>query len=378
MRHLEKVVLLALAPLACASPGSGDATPLSAPFGAANVPSGPVAPHVNGGIVAYPPLGDPSDDEIDPLGPGIVVMGGAAPVVSAFAWTEETIGQGRVSAGDLVILRSTYDDSLSSIAFDAGGFNSVRTLVVPADASAEDLVDAATYMVEVEAVLFADDDALPLVKWSSSALMTEVKNVFLRGGVILGIGESATAFGAFALDPLASGANDVGSSAAVANPFDPAITFTEVFQFPPLGNLIVDSHFTGLDRLGRLSAFMARQVAAGTLTTTPPRVFGVGVDDTNAIAIDRFGRTTLLQDAGAKGGGFVLSAGAPSQVESGMPLIYDGIVVTRLDTVGETYELARGCGTAFSYGVSVNGTDATAYSPADPYTAAGVSSPCPD
>lgn len=378
MRHLEKVVLLALAPLACAGPGGGDSTPQAAPFGAATVPVGPIAPHVNGGLMAYPPLGNPSDDEIDPLGPAIVVMGGATPVVAAFAWTEETIGAGRVAAGDVVILRSTDDDSLSSVAFNAGGFNSVRTLVIPADAQPEDLVDAAAYMTEVEAVVFADDDALPLVKWSASPLMTAVKNVFLRGGVILGVGESATAFGAFALDPLASGAGEVVSSAAVANPFDPAITFTEVFQFPPLGNLIVDSHFTGLDRMGRLSAFMARQVAAGTLTTVPPRVFGVGVDDTNAIAIDRFGHTALLQDPGATGGGFVLSAGVPSQVEAGAPLIYDGITVTRLDTVGETYELARACGSAFSYAVSVNGTDATAYSPADPYTAAGASSPCPD
>lgn len=378
MRHLEKVVLLALAPLACAAPGSGDTTQQPATFGPANQPAGPVAPHVNGNIVVYPPLGNPANDEIDPLGPGLVLMGGAKPIVAAFAWAEQTIGQGRPSAGDLVIVRATGDDSLSSIAFDAGAFNSVRTIVVPADASAEDLVDAAAYLTEVEAVLFADDDALPIVKWSGSALMTEVRNVFERGGVILGVGESATAFGEFALDPLATGADAVVSSDAVANPFDPAITFTQVFQFPQLGNLIVDTHFTSLDRLGRLSAFMARQVAAGTLTTSPPRVFGVGVDDANAIAIDRFGHTTLLQDGDTQGGGFVLVAGVPSQVESGMPLIYDGIQVTRLDTVGETYELARGCGTAFTYGVSVDGTAASAYSPADPYTAAGVSSPCPD
>jgi cyanophycinase-like exopeptidase len=378
MHHLEKIALLVLAPLACAAPGSGDATSHASSSGPANQPSGPVAPHVNGNIVVYPPHGNASNDEIDPLGPGLVLMGGAMPVVASFAWAEQTIGAGRPSAGDVVILRSTDDDSLSSVVFAAGAFNSVRTIVVPTDASMEDLIDASTYLAEVEAVVFADDDAVPLAKWSGSPLLAAVANVFERGGVIMGLGDSATAFGQFALDPLASGADAVESTAAVANPFDPAITFTNVFQFPQLGNLVVDAHFTALDRLGRLSAFMARQVAAGTLTTNPPRVFGVGVDDDNAIAIDRFGRTTLLQDGDTSGGGFVLVAGVPSQVESGVPLIYDGIQVTRLDTVGETYELTRGCGTAFTYGISVDGADATAYSPADPYTAAGVSSPCPD
>ena len=378
MRHLEKVLLLALAPFACAGPGSDDTAPEPAPFGPSNVPSGPVAPQVDGSIVVYPALGNPSDDEIDPLGPGLVVMGGSTPVIAAFPWAEETIGAGRMSAGDVVILRSSGDDSLSALAFNAGGFNSVRTIVIPADASGEDLVEAAAYLTEVEAVLFADDDALALVKWSASPLIAAVNNVFLRGGIILGVGGSATAFGAFALNPLAAGADDVVSSAAVANPFDPAITFTQVFDFPQLGNLIVDTHFTALDRLGRLGAFMARQVAAGTLTTNPTRVFGVGVDDANAIAIDRFGQTTLLQDANAAGGGFVLVAGTPTEVVAGMPLVYDDIAVTRLDTVGETYQLVEGCGTGFTYDVSIDGASASEYSPADPYSAAGVSSPCAD
>jgi len=381
MRPLREIALVVFAPLAlvaCASPGSGDATSAPSSFGPSSQPAGPVAPHVNGGIVVYPPLGNPSNDEIDPLGPGLVLMGGAKPVVSSFAWAENTIGAGRASAGDVVILRSTDDDSLTSIAFAAGAFNSVRTVVVPADASPEDLVDAAVYLAEVEAVVFADDDAVPLTKWSGSPLLAAVANMFERGGIVLGLGDSVTAFGQFAFDPLASGASAVESSAAVANPFDPAITFTQVFEFPQLGNLIVDAHFTSLDRLGRLAAFMARQVADGTLTTHPPRVFGVGVDEENAVAIDRFGHTTLLQDGNTTGGGFVLAAGVPSQVVAGAPLIYDGIEVTRLDTVGETYELTRGCGTAFTYTVSVDGADAVYYSPANPYTAAGVSSPCTD
>ncbi len=311
MKHLGKIVLLAVAPLACAAPGQGDGGAQPASFGPANVPQ-EVAPHVNGSILVYPPLGNPTGDEINPLGPALVLMGGARPVVSAFAWAEQTIGLGRAAAGDLVILRATGDDSLSNVAFQAGGFNSVRTIVIPADAPPEDLVDAAAYLTEVEAILFADDDALPLVKWASSPLMTAVGNVFLRGGVILGLGESATAFGQFALDPLSPGAGDVVSTGAVANPFEPSIAFTEVFRFPELGNLIVDTHFTSLDRLGRLTAFMARQVAAGTLSTDPPLVLGVGIDDGNAIAVDRFGQATLLQDPGAQGGGFVLVGGAPA------------------------------------------------------------------
>lgn len=330
----------------------------------------------DGALVVHSRLGSPADDQMGPIGPGIVLLGGGPDVDSAFHWMRATIAATRHTAGDVVVLRANDDDSLAQHVAELGVFNSVQTLTLSPKASADDLDVVAFFLSRAEGVIIASDDASEFLRWRTTALVAAVQGVFDRGGVVAGVGGGASILGQFAHDTaLASGA--VQTSDAIANPFGKSMVFVrDTFRFPQLEGFLVDAHFRENDRFGRLAAFMARQVSDGTLASHPPRVFGIGVDQGNAVVIDRFSRASLLQADGVAGGAYVLTGGAPEQIKPGLPLVYRDIVVARMDSPGEAFDLDRGCGTAFMYRVSVQGGDMQRYAPIDPYEAAGVSNDC--
>jgi cyanophycinase-like exopeptidase len=252
----------------------------------------------------------------------------------------------------------------------------VQTVVVMRSATADDLDDVAHVLELAEGVVLASDDAAEFLRWRGTALAEAVQRAFDRGGVIAGTGGGASVLGQFAHD--AASASSVQTIDALANPYENSIAFArDTFRFPQLEGLIIDTHFRENDRFGRLSAFMARQVADGTLASHPPRVFGIGVDEGNAVTIDRFGRALLFQADGVEGGAYILAGGSPEQIMPDQPLIYRDLVVARMDSPGEAFDLDRGCGTAFVYRVSVSGGDPQKYSPTNPYEAPGIAHDCP-
>ncbi len=330
----------------------------------------------DGALVVHTRLGSPVDDPMGPVGPGLVLMGGGPDVDAAFHWMHATIASTRGSAGDVVVLRANDDDSFAQHVASLGVFNSVQTLTLTPGASADDLEVAAYLISRAEGVIIASDDATEFLRWRTSVLVAAVQAVFDRGGVVAGVGGGASILGQFTHDTaLASG--PVQTSDALQNPFGKSVIFAnDTFRFPQLEGLIVDAHFRENDRFGRLSAFMARQISDGTLVTHPPRALGIGIDAGNALVIDRFSRASLFQAEGAKGGAYILNGGTPDQIKPGQPLVYRDIVVARMDSPGEAYDLSRSCGTAFVYSVSVRGDTVKQYEPFDPYKAAGISNDC--
>jgi len=375
-RSLVYVVAgLAAALAACAEEGDRNVTMPKRPFAPSNAPTHPK--EKPSGFVVHNRIGNPLDDMMRGEGPGLVVLGGGAEVDDAYVWMRTTIGGTRRSAGDVVVLRVTDDDTYAEYVYAHGAFNSVQTIVVPQDATAENLDEAAAIVDRAEGIIFASDDASAFLRWRDSTLAMAVQRAFDRGGVIAGTGGGASVFGQFAHDTRAA-ATAVQTPDALANPYEKTIAFArDTFRLPQLEGLIIDTHFRENDRFGRLAAFMARQVADGTLATHPPRVFGIGVDEGNAVVIDRFARASLVQADTAGGGAYIITGGTPEQIMPDAPLIYRNLVVARLDAPGEMFDLDRACGTAFVYPVSVTGGGGRAYTPADPYEAPGIAHDCP-
>jgi cyanophycinase-like exopeptidase len=327
-------------------------------------------------LVIHERIGNPLDDEMRGEGPGLVVLGGGPNVDDAYAWMRTTIGCTRRYAGDIVVLRANDDDSYAQYIADRDLFNSVQTIVVPLGATADDLGIVANILDRAEGVVLASEDPTEVLRWHGTDLAAAVQRAFDRGGVVAATGGGATVLGQFAHDT--GGAVDsVHTSDAIANPYEKSIHFArDMFHFPQLEGMVVDTHFRQGDRFGRLSAFMARQVADGTLSTHPPRALGIGVDEGSALTIDRFGRFSLVQAPGAEGSAFILIGGTPQRIAPNAPLVYTGLVVARLDAPGEMFDLDRACGTAFVYTVSVAGGGGTMYSPPNPYEAQGVAHDC--
>ena len=333
-----------------------------------------------GAITVYPVHGHADDAALPPRGPGLVVMGGGADVDGAFAWMHATItGDASVEGGDVVVLRAgdrpaADDDAYGDYLLQVAHFRSVRTLVLTSPASPPDVAVATPYLDRAEAVFFAGGDQADYVGWRGELLLA-VQRAYDRGAVVGGTSAGADILGQFVNDALGEQRNGATRSAdAIADPFEPSITLSQdLLRFAPLAGAIVDTHFRARDRFGRLGAYMARIAGA---TGGPPRVLGIGVDEGSALVVDRDGRATLLTSDPGAGGAWIVGGGGPARLASGQPLGYEPLAVTRLDTSGASFDLARGCGESATYPASIDGARGSPYVPAVPYDGTGTVTPC--
>jgi putative intracellular protease/amidase len=254
------------------------------------------------------------------------------------------------------------------------------------EATVTDIEIAAYYVSQADGVFFSGGDQADYVYWydTSPALMNAITALYARGGVIGGTSAGCSILGQYVFDDLK--ADDLGSDPAtadvVANPYESSLSFTRnMFAFPSIPNVLADPHFVTRDRLGRLAGFVARQYADGF---APSGVVGVGVDESNALAVDKNGLAHLYQqasgtEASAGTGAYILQPGAPATTcASGKPLLYQSVKVTRLSTPAtDSFDFSKGCGTGDQLTITIDGANSSApYSPS-PYTTAGTSVSCP-
>ena len=329
-------------------------------------------------ITIYPRVGDANDDARVPHGPGLVLMGGGTDVDAAFVWTHDTVAASpSARASDLVVLRASGTNTYDAYAFGVAPFQSVRTVLIGDAATPGDLACAAQIVTQAEAVFFAGGDQSKYVAWKGSPLMTAVQDVYDRGGVVGGTSAGCAILGGFAYDSIAAGTANVATSDAIASPFESAITFTRgMLQFPALAGAITDPHFQPRNRMGRLAAFMARQHTDGAVTKSPAAVLGIGVDEQNAVVIDKNGVARLLQQSPGMGAAFFVRGAVPDQCAKGQPLIYRNLVVTRLDSPAQTFSLKTWCGSGSVYKLGVFGDAPPPYQPSDPYGATADGTTC--
>lgn len=302
-------------------------------------------------------------------GPGLVLSGGGLmgmPYAQVLPWMRERIAAPRgARAGNLLILKASGGRDYSDLFYKNSRFASIQEILIPPCASRAAVDAVARYVDRADAVLFAGGDQSHYTAWKGSKLIQAVRDVYARGGIVGG-GSAGLAiqgqvvFDSAAADRILPDDRDVATPDAVANPYEPAISFTtDFFHWPPLAGAITDTHFARRDRFGRLAAFMARSLRDRLLPG--PHAYGVAVDEGAALLVDSRGIATLVErgredDGYVPKGAYILQMGSAGRIAPGKPLLAV-VHVTHLKKPGARYDLVAKQGAGTRYTVRVNGTE---------------------
>jgi cyanophycinase len=266
-------------------------------------------PPVPAGLITYV-TGDPADADVDPTGPGLVLMGGGSDVDEAFAWWG-----GLIAGGDVVVIRISGSDGYNDYLYDFGNADSVETMIVTAELAAADYVS--WKLRHAEAIWIAGgDQAAYLLAWKDTAVEQAIHEAWDRGAVVGGTSAGLAVLGPYMF---AAYEDTVYSYEALEDPYNQYMTMEQGFlELPMLAGIITDSHFAERDRMGRLIGFLARIHADGWATTAT----GMGVDEATAVVVGPDGEGTVL----GAGHVYVVQADQPPQTcMPGVPLEYDGL-----------------------------------------------------
>lgn len=294
--------------------------------------------------------GNDGDADVQPKGPGWILMGGGTDVDEAFIWWKPLI-----AGGDVVVLRASGADGYNDYLYQSiGGCDSVETLLVTSKALAED--DYVSWRVEhAEGVFIAGGDQANYANfWKGTALENALSKVWQRGGVIGGTSAGCAVMGEFFF---AAYQGSVYSNEALTDPYNMYMTLDKDFlRFPPLERWVTDTHFAQRDRMGRLLGFLGRIVTDGWA----PNAIGLGIDEHTAVVIDADFQGQVMGSGKAY---MVAAEQKPGVCEAGKPLEYSGLQLYRL-TAGTTVAFPSGATSVPSESLSALGGVTL---PANPY-----------
>jgi cyanophycinase-like exopeptidase len=275
-------------------------------------------------------------------GPGLLLTGGGAleAPTSVFSWLHDRLtGAGARRAGNVVVLRASGSNAYDKPFLRHGNFASVQTVLIPPCAPSAQ-VDRAAHVVDgADAVFFAGGDQSHYVAWKNSALMSAVKRVYARGGVVGGGSAGLAIQGAVIYDSVAADRFDADTHTAdaVAYPLEERISFTTgLFNWPPLADTITDTHLVVRDRLGRMVVFLARILYSNVLPGAKS-VYALGIDEASAVVVDPDGTGTVRNGAGGRGA-YLVRASARPRLEPGQPFRYT-VEVSHVARDGERFDL---------------------------------------
>lgn len=279
------------------------------------------------GLVSYI-TGDPTDLEVTPAGPALLLLGGGTDVDHAFAWWRDLL-----RGGDVVVLRTSGADGYNAYLYDeVGGCDSVETLLVTTRALADsDYV--AQRLDEAEGVFIAGGDQATYVRaWKGTRLERALHAAWRRGAALGGTSAGAAILGRFSFSALEG---SLRSTVGLRDPYHRQVTLEREFlRLSFLDGVLVDTHFGERDREGRLLAFLARLMSDGWHEAP----LGIGIDEATALAIGRGGHARVF----GKGHVSVYRPGRPPEVcEAGAPLTFADVGAWRLAR-NETLDLPAG------------------------------------
>ena len=287
-------------------------------------------------------------------GPAHDFGGGGTDVDAALQWIIDQV-RGCTSCStkvDVVILRSSGSNGYNDYIYAMNGVDSVETLVITR-ASDANTAAVNTTVRNAEVVFFAGGDQCNYVNYFKGTLVeTAVESVYARGGGVGGTSAGEAIQGDFTYNGCTG---SILSSEALANPYHRYATFTyDFFHWANMQNTIMDSHFVVRDRMGRLLAFLARQIKDGKATSA----LGIGVNEATSVVVDRNGVATVLGSGPAY---FILADHAPEVCLSGSPLTFSNYKIWKVNANG-TFNLQNRPSTGYYTRSVSNGVIS-----ADPY-----------
>ena len=297
-------------------------------------------------------VGDPADVKPGRMpSPSLVLMGGGRSVPDAFRWMMERSG-----GGNFVVIRAAGTDVYNDYLYSLGGASSVETLVIPSREAANNPF-VVSRVRQADALFIAGGNQGDYVRyWKGTPLERAIHELAASNVPIAGFSAGLAILGEYAFT---AERGPIRSAAAMADPFDQAITLSHDFlALPDLRNTITDSHFDTRDRMGRLITFMSRLMSEGRTDT----VRGIGVSSGAALLIENGWAERV-----GEGSVYFLETKTPPEVlQPSLPLTHRDIRIQRLDGAGR-FDMRRWSGKAEEleqYSISVvNGT-------LDPYRAA--------
>lgn len=284
--------------------------------------------------------GNPADVAPPLHGPVLHLAGGGGDVDAAY---QEVIDRIRgctdcAATIDIVVLRASGADGYNDYLQAMRGVDSVSTFVIT-DRSSPSRPDVLTAVGNAEYVFFAGGDQCNYTRYfNESPLEQRVRAVYARGGAIGGTSAGMAIQGRSSYDAC----NDASAQSplALADPYNNEISFTtDFFDWRFMENVITDTHFAQRDRMGRLFAFIARQ-----LRELPVDSFlGIAANERTAVLVDERGLATVVGEGPAY---FVLGDHFPEGALPGQPLTFCGFKIWRAPS-GLAFDLARHPRTGF-------------------------------
>lgn len=263
-------------------------------------------------------------------GPALYLKGDGPPEAASFAAFLHQLSDDRL---DVVVLGASYPNWEGECRTIAAleQVNSCTTIVIrdPQEASDPAVLDTIRH---AEVVYFRGGDQCNFMQWRDSPLPAAVRQVVQRGGGTGGGSAGLAIQGSLAVYDGCQGS--VSSSTALAEPYQDSVSFSEhMFDWSALHDTLTDSHFVKRDRMGRLMAFLCRQLASGRTG----QAWGLGINEGTAVLIDRDGLGTVYGDTA-----YMVLADRPDDGchSDSEPVSYAGYKVWRLDA-GQRFDFAQ-------------------------------------
>lgn len=294
--------------------------------------------------------GSRTDAVITCAGPAYDIGGGGGDILAAIQWVIDQV-RGTTGTGgpklDVVVLRCSGSNGYNAPILAMNGVNSVESIVgtSAADFNEASVADAVS---KAEVVFFAGGNQANYIQFiKGTATDTALQGVLARGGGLGGTSAGAAIQGGIIHDATTGSST---STEALNDPYLGKIHFTSGwFGSPHLADTLCEPHLqsggNGYDRMGRLMAFVARQVQDGKSAD----MLGIGIDSETSLVVDKQGMATVMGDRNVY---LVRLDRAPEVCKAGTPLTCSGFRIWML-TPGQRFDLAKRPGACGFYAASV-------------------------
>jgi cyanophycinase len=220
-------------------------------------------------------IGNPDNLDVEPLGPGLLLVGADTRIDSAYQWQS-----GLIAGGDIVVLRpddlSDSNDFNTYLYEQIGGADSVQTLIVEPGAASSDPWIAWT-LAHAEAVLIVAEDPYH-VFWKDTLIAAGIMAAWQRNAVIGGVDAGLNSLGEFVYP----GYGTLSSQQSLEDPYAPDLALErDYLTLEPLADALIEPRFVVDDRMGRLLAFAARVLQDDWSN----KFVGIGIDENAAMVI---------------------------------------------------------------------------------------------